>query len=76
MRDLGVIGARLVAARAEVSEFACRCSAHPDDSLLYLQWAQAVRRLQECQDEYVACVHQLDYPEHGIRNIVEGYDFA
>jgi hypothetical protein len=73
---LAVIGARLVAARAEVSALACRCTAHPDDDLLYLEWAQGVRMLEECQEEYVKCVQQLDYPEHGIRGIVEGSDFG
>ena len=74
--DLGLIGARLIAARAEVSALACRCTAHPDDDLLYLEWAQAVRLLEELQEEYVQCVQQLDYPEHRIRGIVEGADFA
>jgi len=73
--NLPAAASALVEARAEEASLACRLSKCPDDQLLYLQWAQARRRVEEAQEAYVGCLDRLGYPDHRIRIVVESYDW-
>jgi hypothetical protein len=70
--ELPGVVARLMAARSEEASLSMRVCRHPDDELLYLQWARARQILEQCQQEYVGCVERSDFADLPARAVVEG----
>ena len=68
---LSTAAIRLITARSEEASLAIHSCKHPDDEVLYAQWAQARQRLEECQSAYVECVARAGYPDVPIRAAVE-----
>jgi hypothetical protein len=63
---------RLITARSEEAGLSIKCCRHPDDELLYLQWARARQQIEELQQEYIGCLDRCDFPDIALRDVVEG----
>ena len=58
-KDLYEAGARLTAALAEEAGLSMRSSKHPYDEILFHEWARARQQVEECQQQYLACLERL-----------------